>query len=492
MGIGSRFIECRAGGGAMARARLQEQYDRPVLDDEFIGTYMRDAISRGGYRKALDYYGGARAKRTMMQEHRLRARGWLLGRLHPDTGMAEWVRDARTCSVYDYMTGVASSAQLEAEKRITASLGLEVSRILKTEPVDATPPEPRSVPHWMWTTMLALDSVGPVHSRAVLSAAAAVVDAEAGRKMYGRVRCDPAAYDPLGGRMRRAPRGHQRWIIGDVDPEMLPLNEPHYYYDLTDEGKEALEYVKRDRAPWARAAVRAAAGLSGKSVPDILEEACGLVRFSRPMDSVKGDLDVLIRAWDSRKGGGHQAPINPKDAVLAGLDPTSECKDDIELARFDHVFFITGTIRTVHEIVCDAKLSSKRDGQVLRILIGKMQDQLRRLGRKISDAPRETSRTRADESGVLYAKMRQKWRLYVGELPASISDLYYCLAEYCKCRGLADDPIDRPLSEILTEREKAALAEILSADPPGCEPVVVPNVARPTRTRRLSNGRNLH
>ena len=476
----------------MARARLQEQYGRPVLDDEFIGTYMRDAISRGGYRKALDYYSGARAKRTKMREHRLRARGWLLGRLYPDTGMAEWVKEARTCSVYDYMTGVASRAQLEAERRIAASLGREVSRILKTETVDVVPPEPRSVPHWMWAVMLALDSVGPVHSRAVLSAAAAVVDAEAGRKMYGRVRFDPAAYDPLGGRMRRAPRGHQRWIIGDVDPEMLPLNEPHYYYDLTDEGKAALEYVKEDRAPWARAAVRAAAGLSDKAMPDILEEACGLCRRPRTMDSIRADLDGLIRAWGSRRGGGHRAPTNPKDAVLAGLDPTSKCKDDIELARFDHVFFVTGTIKTVHEIVCDAKLSSKRDGQVLRVLIGKMQGQLRRLGQKISDAPRETSRTRVDESGVLYAEMRQKWRLYVGELPASISDLYYCLAEYCKRRGLADDPIDRPLSEILTEREKAALAEVLSADPPGCEPVVVPNVARQTRTRRLSNGRNLH
>ena len=451
---------------------------------------MRDAISRGGYRKALDYYGGARAKRTKMREHRLRARGWLLGRLYPDTGMAEWVKEARTCSVYDYMTGVASRAQLEAEKRIAASLGREVSRILKTEPVDAVPPEPRSVPHWMWAAMLALDSVGPVHSRAVLSAAAAVVDAEAGRKMYGRVRCDPAAYDPLGGRMRRAPRGHQRWIIGDVDPEMLPLNEPHYYYDLTDEGKAALEYIRGDRAPWARAAVRAAAGLSDKTIPDILEEACGLARFSRPMDNVRADLDGRIRAWGSRRGGGHQAPTNPKDAILADLVPVPKYQGGAELSRVNHVLFVMGTADAVNEILCNAKPDNNGDGLVLRVLIGKMQDQLRKLGKKISDAPLEAGREKVGEEGVLYAKMRQKWRLYVGELPASISDLYYCLAEYCKRRGLADDPIDRPLSEILTEDEKAAWAEILSADLPGCKPIAISGTVRPVR-RRLPNGRNL-
>ena len=58
----------------------------------------------------------------------------------------------------------------------------------------------------------------------------------------------------------------------------------------------------------------------------------------------------------------------------------------------------------------------------------------------------------------LYVMMRRKWRLYTRELPASISDPYYCLSEYCKGRGLADDPIGRPLGEALDERERAALA----------------------------------
>ena len=452
------------------RARLQEKHGRPELDAEFVGTYMRDAISRGGYRKALVYYGGTRAKRTKLREHRLRARGWLLGRLSPDEWAAGWMKEARTCPEFDHMTGVADKAQLEAERRIAASLGREVRRLLKIQPVDAVPPEPRSVPQWMWAAMLALDAIGPVHSRAVLSAAVAVLEAEAGRRICGRVRCDPAAYDPLGCRMRQAPRGHQRWIIGDVDTEMLPLNEPHYYYDLTDEGKAALEYVRRDRAPWAKAAVGAAAGLSDKTVPDILEEACSLNPSSCTLDGVRDDLGGLIRTWNRRRGGRRRAATNPRDVVLVGLDPTAKCKNDAELARLDHVYFITGTAKTVHEILCNVKLTGRRDSQVLCVLIGKMRNRFRRLGQKINDAPQETSRRKFDESGVLYAKMRQKWRLCVGELPASISDLYYCLAEYCKRRSLADDPIDRPLAEILTEREKAALAEVLSSDLPGCEP----------------------
>ena len=126
----------------MGSAGAREQYDRPELDAEFVGHYMRDAISRGGYRAALDYYGGARAKRSEPPTHRLRAQGWLLGRLSPDAWKSEWMEEARTCSDFDHMTGAADSARLEAKKRTAASLGLEVRRLLKAEPVDAVPPPP--------------------------------------------------------------------------------------------------------------------------------------------------------------------------------------------------------------------------------------------------------------------------------------------------------------------------------------------------------------
>ena len=135
---------------------------------------MRDAISRGGYRAALDYYGGARAKRSEPPTHRLRARGWLLGRLSPDAWKSEWMEEARTCSDFDHMTGAADSARLEAKKRTAASLGLEVRRLLKAEPVDAVPPpDPRDIPQGVWISMLVLDTVGPVYSRAGLNTAAA-------------------------------------------------------------------------------------------------------------------------------------------------------------------------------------------------------------------------------------------------------------------------------------------------------------------------------
>ena len=252
-----------------------------------------------------------------------------------------------------------------------------------------------------------------------------------------------------------------------------------------------LKYVRGDRAPWPRAAVKAAAGLAGKAVPDILEEACGLGGAPPAMDGIRGELGGLIRAWDSRKGGGRLAPTSPKDAVLAGLAPASRWRDGVADVRLEHALFVMGAIKSVHEIACSAKTDGGASGAVLRVLIGKVQDRCRRLGAKIVGAPKEARQlpTGLGRGDAAENEMRCRWHRLVGELPASVSDLYYCLSEYCKSRGLADDPIDRPLGEVLNEHEKAALAGVLLADPPpGYEAAVVQRTPRPARAGRLSNG----
>ena len=44
-----------------------------------------------------------------------------------------------------------------------------------------------------------------------------------------------------------------------------------------------------------------------------------------------------------------------------------------------------------------------------------------------------------------------------------ISDLYYCLAQYCGSRHLAVDPYSLPLTEVFTEDNKP-LIEVLADD----------------------------
>ena len=471
---------------------MQGQYGRLEFDAEFVGAYMRDAISRGGYRAALDYYGRMRARTTQSSIHRIRARGWLLGRLALDEEMPGWMKEARSCSEFDYITDGGPGWNTDGGA-ITRQQR-EEGRIVRIEPVDATAPTPSSVPQRVWTVMLALDAAGPTYSRAGLGAAVTVLQSEANRRICGRIRRDPTKYDPLDHKMGGAPRGHQRWIISDVDTEMLPLNEPHYYYDLTDEGKGALEYVRGDRAPWSRAAVKAAAGLAGKAVPDILEDACGLGNAPPTIDGIRGELGGLIRAWDRRKGGNRLAPTSPKDAVLADLSPASKWRDGVADVQLEHVLFVMGAIKSVHEIACNAKMDGGASDTVLRVLIRKVHDRCRKLGAKIVGAPKEARQlpTGLGRGDAAENEMRCRWHRLVGELPASVSDLYYCLSEYCKSRGLADDPIDRPLGEVLNEHEKAALAEVLLADPPpGYEAAVVQGTPRPVRAGRLSNGRDI-
>ena len=56
---------------AVAATSLRGRYGRPEFDAEFAGAYTRDAISRGCYRAAPDYYGRMRAKTTQSPIHRI-------------------------------------------------------------------------------------------------------------------------------------------------------------------------------------------------------------------------------------------------------------------------------------------------------------------------------------------------------------------------------------------------------------------------------------
>ncbi len=85
-------------------AALHGLYARPELDDHRIGGYMRDAVGRGGYRAALEYYGSDEAKESDTPWHRLRARGWLLGRLGLYDQVQTWLEEVTTMSDFDHLS----------------------------------------------------------------------------------------------------------------------------------------------------------------------------------------------------------------------------------------------------------------------------------------------------------------------------------------------------------------------------------------------------
>lgn len=58
-------IGARGGAGRSTTATVtRDLHARPELDNDLAGTYMRDAIEHGGYRAALEYYGGEEAKKS--------------------------------------------------------------------------------------------------------------------------------------------------------------------------------------------------------------------------------------------------------------------------------------------------------------------------------------------------------------------------------------------------------------------------------------------
>ena len=455
-------------------AALRGLYARPELADHRIGGYMRDAIKRGGYRVALEYYGSDEAKESDTPWHRLRARGWLLGRLGLYDQVRAWLEEVTPMSDFDHLSYALKPGP--SDRYRTPALWLETPRpvprstdhILTVEPVPSTDPDIHTVPGYIWTTMLILDAAGPICSHAGIGAALSLVAAESDRRMGGPPHGD-RRYDPLrGARLHGAPEGCQRWIIADIDFNSRPVNKPHYYYDLTDEGRRVLDVVGRASPPWSKAVKDAALGLEGMDLPDLLETACGLGPVPERLDELRRDLGRVVGAWRDLADGRHASPVGPEDQVLAGLGPPTRWHDadDDEGSLLDHVLHLMTAVKSTHAMACEARPSARAECAVLETLIGTIQNLCRRHGRAVEAHASVVIRTLASASDGPEDRPGNMAQhpLYADATPALISDLYYCLAEYCKSRCLAVDPRSLPFSEQLTESEKAAVIKVLESD----------------------------
>ena len=451
-------------------------HTRPELDSDTTGDYMRDAIEHGGYRAALEYYGSEEAKAAHTERHRLRAVGWLLGRLGLCDQVKSWLEEVSPLDQFDHLLDDACSGTragyrtppmwLEAPRPVPRSVG----DILTLEPVAAAAPDIGAVPDYIWTTMMILDAAGPICSHAGLGAATFLVGTEADRLMRG-----PAAggcrYDPLrGARLHGAPEGCHRWIIADIDFEPHFIDEPHYYYDLADEGRRALRDAKAAGAPWPKAVEAAASGLGGMSLPDLLEGACLFGGPREDLGRMRDKIAILLSAWESQEKGIDAAPVSAEDQVLADLGAATARPDSDASAGtpLDYMLSLMAVLEPAHKIACEAKLSTRAEKAVLETLIGALRDQCRKQAKAVMAAVASPTGlgTASGGGGTVRGEDAPRRPIYSDVTSALICDLYYCLGEYCESRNLAVDPCRLPLSEQFTDEEKAEIIEALTKDNP--------------------------
>ena len=445
---------------------------RPELNDDLVGAYMQDAIERGGYRAALEYYGSEEAKKSEAPWHRLRARGWLLGRLGLYGQVQGWLEEATAWPDFDHLPAAAhgggaayrpSALWLKTPEPTRRSAG----GLLTIEPAAAANSDPGAVPGYIWAAMLILNATGPICSHAGLGAAAFLVGAGPDWRDLGATHGGPS-YDPSrGARLHGAPEGCHRWIIADIDFDPRPVNKPHYYYDLTDEGRAALDAARGAGSPWTRATEAAASGLGGMTLPDLLENACGLGCDAQGLDKTRDELSKLLDAWTGRKKG-YAARVCAEDQTLADLGPPAKwhATDDGAGSTLDHLLYLMTVVRSAHAVAREAEPPTRAEGAVLGVLIGTIQGLCRRHGRAVAAAAPPAGRppVSAPCSPAGAAEDAPRRPPYAAAMPAMISDLYYCLVEYCRSRRLAVDPCSLSLYEVLTEDERAATIKVLMDD----------------------------
>ena len=123
-------------------------------------------------------------------------------------------------------------------------------------------------------------------------------------------------------------------------------------------------------------------------------------------------------------------------------------------------------IDSTRAVACEAEPSTGVEAAVLQTLIASIQDMCRKHGREVASTlptakpPSAQAHSNSERRG----DGARRRPLYADTAPAMISDFYYCLAEYCRSRRLAVDPCSLPLSEVLTEDERAAAIKVLEDD----------------------------
>ena len=188
----------RRAARSMAVPAPRSLHARPELNDDLVGAYMQDAIGRGGYRATLEYYGSEEAKKSEAPWHRLRARGWLLGRLGLYGQVQGWLEEASAWPDFDHLPAAGvhggraayrpSALWLKTPEPARRSAG----GLLTIEPAATANPDPCAVPGYIWAAMLILDATGPICLHAGLGAAAFLVGAGPDWRELGATHGAPA------------------------------------------------------------------------------------------------------------------------------------------------------------------------------------------------------------------------------------------------------------------------------------------------------------
>ena len=137
--------------------------------------------------------------------------------------------------------------------------------------------DPFAVPLRLIVPMSVISAAGTMRSRAELSAASLLVQAECGLDLYPRSGARLPGCAGLGADMER----FHHLVVEDILPYYTDTYERPYYYDLTDQGIGMIGRLgeRLDKSVGAAASARVAASarrIAQIGSPAVLEEACAL------------------------------------------------------------------------------------------------------------------------------------------------------------------------------------------------------------------------
>ena len=294
--------------------------------------------------------------------------------------------------------------------------------------------DPAQVPLRLIVPMSVISAAGTVRSRAELSAASLLVQAECGLDLYAPAGSRLPGCAGLGADMER----FHHLVVEDVI-SYCDLDELPYYYDLTDRGIEMIgslgERLDRDGGSAGGGGVAARIAASARRVAGIgahavLEEACGAAEAAAARPTLAAG----------------------RDEALAGLRGTAErimheTKNGIAFGDA-HV----GTLRTKARRIPDMLSQAKGATDVQWAVVVALGADMLGLCARAAFDQRPHPRSAA-----------------LGHPYQDIRDLYVLFVRYCRDKGLAEPKMERPvIGTMTTEEAEETAREMLKVISESC------------------------
>ena len=268
-------------------------------------------------------------------------------------------------------------------------------------------------PDRLWVPLLILETAGRLDSKTKFQKIAFLAQQECQIDEYNFAKHH---YGPYSDGLDLDTACYPSLILQNIFPTLNTPN-PHYSYHITDQGQKLLASMKdRMNSDTVTTMKNKINELNEKPLPELLEEVYD--KFAREFNSIKLESQV-------------------RDELSKVLPPI---KNSYKKFGNRQTTFVLSVLEMIRQILSEAKVKDRIQKDVIFHLSKEIIQKCQDLAKDVIPPANSDS-------------LRPQF--------LEINDLFRHLVQYCEIRNIAQDPMKKPLDEILNEDEAQRLSQTI-------------------------------